>query len=953
MMHAGPQNECAHVCGMCDETFCDREVLAAHRLTHRDDLRGEVVGAIDGFRVIQTAHTRTCLVMRYYFPDEIGFLHEAVQDVIPRLNTLLRFQRLEHKMYKVALTLNIEFVKINESGEIDLTIVVPFRASTIKVLPIGDVSVAINSALMQITSGVENFQQLGSGWSVNDILFFDAEIVKCIPLQGSCGLHHVVYRRERGLVFDGDGFEDRVDEKSGELTDLALTAHEMHGLLANPQKQTLPVRDDENCFYHAIAAHFAFDENCFEEREQFIQENINCCAPTPVEISTVKRFDEANHEQLEMALYVVYRDEQGDIYPVYLSKHPGAKNIIVLLLAYVGCGDLHYAYIVEPDKMLARRKHYSADQGYTRTVPAFFCYNCFSYTERQSSFVKHVAWCHKETGQHSIYPEDGETVEYEAKTGALCGYYLFFDFETLQIAPKNKCSCSPEVLRATEEKRRGISPEELEEAMWQDDRNRCLQQLDDEEEDERHIKAGWNLKRRQKHMEQVETKRAKRSMRRVKTCQHKTQTLSEQHAFAYSIVMIARGGRLVEDLVYVGNDAGEHFLSTLFRLEKKYLDPLAEGGLPMTPLSTEQKTLASNEMKCYICDNLLNDDRVHDHDHISGQFLGMAHNICNLHRRENIQIVAFAHNFSGYDSHIILKELGKFEKELGAGKHVRSIPLNTEKFKMLQLSRVTMLDSAAFLPDSLDNLVTNLRVGRESSGAAWPFLGERWLSVEDRNLLLRKGVYPYDYATSIEKLQTACALPSREDFYNRLGGEHISDEDYAHACQVWEHFQCRDMLDYTRLYVTSDSFLLAEVVLDLQSVIMNEFGLEIGHYLSLPMLAKDIMLKTTDVSMDLISDPEMARLLQSNIRGGLSYINTRLVDLDKMNKNRRALGHEPPPTTLPLSIAYLDANNLYGHAMRQPLPLRDYRWMSEDEVKTFDPCKDVTLEDGPGYILEV
>ena len=52
-------------------------------------------------------------------------------------------------------------------------------------------------------------------------------------------------------------------------------------------------------------------------------------------------------------------------------------------------------------------------------------------------------------------------------------------------------------------------------------------------------------------------------------------------------------------------------------------------------------------------------------------------------------------------------------------------------------------------------------------------------------------------------------------------------------------------------------------------------------------------------------------------------------------------------------MMYLDANNLYGASMRFPLPLRDFRWMSKEELVSFDPLSDVTMEDGQGYILEV
>jgi len=53
------------------------------------------------------------------------------------------------------------------------------------------------------------------------------------------------------------------------------------------------------------------------------------------------------------------------------------------------------------------------------------------------------------------------------------------------------------------------------------------------------------------------------------------------------------------------------------------------------------------------------------------------------------------------------------------------------------------------------------------------------------DLLKRKGVYPYDYVDSVDKLAES-SLPVKEAFYSRLNNESISDEDYEHAKTVWK-----------------------------------------------------------------------------------------------------------------------------------------------------------------------
>ena len=57
-------------------------------------------------------------------------------------------------------------------------------------------------------------------------------------------------------------------------------------------------------------------------------------------------------------------------------------------------------------------------------------------------------------------------------------------------------------------------------------------------------------------------------------------------------------------------------------------------------------------------------------------------------------------------------------------------------------------------------------------------------------LLLRKGVYPYEYMDSWEKFDKT-TLPPKESFYSNLNLEDISDEDYGHAQKVWYVFKIK------------------------------------------------------------------------------------------------------------------------------------------------------------------
>ena len=57
-------------------------------------------------------------------------------------------------------------------------------------------------------------------------------------------------------------------------------------------------------------------------------------------------------------------------------------------------------------------------------------------------------------------------------------------------------------------------------------------------------------------------------------------------------------------------------------------------------------------------------------------------------------------------------------------------------------------------------------------------------------MLLRKGVYPYEYMDSWEKFDET-TLPPKEIFHSNLNLEDISNEDYAHAQNILDVFEIK------------------------------------------------------------------------------------------------------------------------------------------------------------------
>ena len=354
---------------------------------------------------------------------------------------------------------------------------------------------------------------------------------------------------------------------------------------------------------------------------------------------------------------------------------------------------------------------------------------------------------------------------------------------------------------------------------------------------------------------------------------------------------------------------------------------------------------------CHICNAKYTekDIQVRDHCHITGKYRGSAHQECNLKlsiKPEELKIPIIFHNLRGYDSHFIMQEIGEIVKKHTytnkKGKKcqmdINAIPNNMEKYMAFTLGRhLTFIDSFQFMSSSLEKLVGN--IPRESlKYTCQQFKGKKL------DLMVRKGVYPYDYMDSFDKFDEK--LPPKEEFYSILNDEHISDEDYKHTQNVWNTFSLKTMGEYHDLYLKSDILLLADVFENFRKTCLEYYKLDPCHYFTSPGLSWDAMLKMTGIKLELMVDIDMFQFIEKGMRGGTSYIANRY---GKANNRYVKEYDEKAPSKY---IMYLDANNLYGWAMSQYLPTGGFRWLTQkqiDEIEIFKYKED----SDKGLILEV
>ena len=314
--------------------------------------------------------------------------------------------------------------------------------------------------------------------------------------------------------------------------------------------------------------------------------------------------------------------------------------------------------------------------------------------------------------------------------------------------------------------------------------------------------------------------------------------------------------------------------------------------------------------------------RVRDHCHLTGRYRGAAHSDCNLNYKFSNRIPVVLHNLRGYDSHLIMQGLGKLK-----GVPIKCIPNNTEKYISFAVGDLVFIDSRQFMNASLEKLVSNL--AKEG----------------DVKFRLLKGVYPYEYVSSFQKFQET-NLPPKEAFFSILRNQGISLEDYTHAQTVFTEFECQSFRDYHDLYLRSDVLLLAEVFENFRDICLNYYKLDPAHFYTSPGLSWQACLRMTKIELELLTDPDMYLFIEEGLMGGISMISNRY---SKAN-NPYIVGYDNDQKTN--YIMFLDANNLYGHAISKPLPEGGLVWLNEEEIIELD-LTNIADDGEEGYILEV
>jgi hypothetical protein len=390
----------------------------------------------------------------------------------------------------------------------------------------------------------------------------------------------------------------------------------------------------------------------------------------------------------------------------------------------------------------------------------------------------------------------------------------------------------------------------------------------------------------------------------------------EPIGFGYQIISDHEEYKNYSYQEYIGEKPDEVFIDKIKEVKK--IVEIYQNPEKMLPLTNKQRVKFEKAKICHICEKEFEENqiKVRDHDHITGKYRGPAHQSCNLELKFPNGIPVIFHNLSNYDLHLFIKVLSKKAKKIDI------IPRNEEriitaiaKFSGIKL-KVRFIDSFRFMSASLDSLAKNLNLEDliNVKKQIDPLL---FNIISDKNK--RKGIYPYDYLDSEDKMNET-NLPTKDRFYSKLNKSHITDEEYNIALGVWNTLKEKTLRQYTKTYMKLDVLLLADIFENFRKICFKTYEMDPLHFCTSPSLSWNAMLRKTQIELPLITYYDIYMKFEQNIRGGVSFIG-----------HGHSIANNPymenfDPNKPIKYILDLDMNNLYGTVMTKSLPYKNIRY---------------------------
>lgn len=257
------------------------------------------------------------------------------------------------------------------------------------------------------------------------------------------------------------------------------------------------------------------------------------------------------------------------------------------------------------------------------------------------------------------------------------------------------------------------------------------------------------------------------------------------------------------------------------------------------------------------------------HCYFTGRFKSVLCVSCNFEMVAPLFVPIYFHNLS-YDSNFTIRELGCANGNINVISNSNEKYIPFSKYISFKIS-IKFIDTFRSMVDSLGNLAKTLAENKTRFRETAKIFHRNTL-----DLVKRKGVFPYEYVDSWNKLNERFPPPKSKIYYSLLY-EEVSDEDYSHAQNVWNKFGIKTIDEYSDLYLATDVCLLADVFKNFRVLCLKMFNLDTSNYMTVPGLAFDCMFRHTKIKFEWLHDYNTQLMIEQGIRGGICQFIKRYV----------------------------------------------------------------------------
>ena len=134
-------------------------------------------------------------------------------------------------------------------------------------------------------------------------------------------------------------------------------------------------------------------------------------------------------------------------------------------------------------------------------------------------------------------------------------------------------------------------------------------------------------------------------------------------------------------------------------------------------------------------------------------------------------------------------------------------------------------------------------------------------NAEDKNLLRRKGYYPYTYFGDSEKtLKRATGTRAREKCF-ALWEASVTATQWEHAENFFEQLECQNVGDDHHLCLKINALILACAEEEFRKLCYNAYGLDSAHFFACSILSADALVKRSQAPIELLTEREHLKMV--------------------------------------------------------------------------------------------